>query len=55
MLAVWLVSNCDPRSQRDILVKTLQRYVPVDVFGDCSSRKCPQTNKLSCRDYLGQN
>ena len=31
------------------------RYIPVDVFGGCSRRKCPETKNLSCRDHLGQN
>ena len=54
-LAAWLVSNCGAKSERDVLVKTLQRYMPVDVFGGCSKRECPKTEHISCRDYLGQN
>ena len=54
-LAAWLVSHCDTISQRDTLAKTLQRYIPVDVFGKCSKNKCPETKDLSCRDYMGQN
>ena len=54
-LAAWLVSHCDTKSQRDVLVKTLQRYMPVDVFGKCSNKACPDTKELACRDYIGQN
>ena len=54
-LAAWLVSHCDAVSERDVFVETLQRYIPVDVFGSCSGRPCPDTPELSCRDYLGHN
>ena len=54
-LAAWLVSNCGAKSQRDSLVENLKRHIPVDVFGACSKRKCPETEHVSCRDYLGQN
>ena len=29
--------------------------MPVDVFGKCSKNQCPETKKLNCRAYLGQN
>ena len=31
----WLVSNCQTASHRELYVKELQKYVPVDVFGKC--------------------
>ena len=31
----WLVSNCHTSSQRELYVKELQKYVPVDIFGRC--------------------
>ena len=49
------MSHCDAASGRDVLVATLQRYIPVDVFGGCSKRPCPDSPELSCRDYLGHN
>ena len=50
------MSNCayfvDAKA-REILVKTLQRFIPVDIYGRCSGVKCPQTPQLPCRAYLG--
>ena len=57
-LAAWLVSQCgvfEDAKARQLLVQTLQRFVPIDVFGRCSGRECPQTRTLSCRAYLGKN
>ena len=41
----WLVSNCHPESKRELFVESLQRHIPVDVYGKCGEvrevcRKC---------------
>ena len=46
-LAAWFVSNCGASSDRDLYVRNLMKYVPVDVYGDCSIKfwqynKCPR-------------
>ena len=49
-LVAWLVSHCKTQSKREILVKTLKRYIPVDIYGKCG-RTCPG----NCREYLAAN
>ena len=40
--AVALISNCRDRSKRMELIDRLGAYVPVDVYGKCSGKKCPK-------------
>ena len=37
--AVWMVSNCDTASHRDIYVSELQKYIDVDIIGECNKGK----------------
>ena len=42
-LISWLVSNCNTRSKREVLVEELRKYLPADkihVYGKCGSMKC---------------
>ena len=42
-LISWLVSNCNTRSKREVLVEELRKYLPGDkihVYGKCGSMKC---------------
>ena len=42
-LISWLVSNCNTRSKREVLVGELKKYLPADkihVYGKCGSMKC---------------
>ena len=48
----WLVSHCSTQSKRELLVKTLQRYIPVDIYGKCG-KPCPEG--LDCRAYVAAN
>ena len=34
-LALWLVSHCETDNKREDYVKSLQKYIPVDIFGKC--------------------
>ena len=36
-------------------METLKRFIPIDVFGRCSGRQCPEQPNFPCRAYLGQN
>ena len=36
-LAVWIVSHCNAESHRDVYLKQLSKYIPIDVFGACSN------------------
>ncbi|KAA0202854.1 hypothetical protein HAZT_HAZT008540 [Hyalella azteca] len=47
-LAAWFVSNCEARSGRDILEKELERYIPVDVYGNCGTMNCPRSSYEKC-------
>lgn len=37
--AVWLVSHCHTPSRRENYVKTLQKYVSVDIYGGCGLKE----------------
>jgi alpha-1,3-fucosyltransferase len=56
-MAVWFVSNCEMVvSSRNELVKELQKYITIDVYGTCGNMTCPKKNDESyesseeCRD-----
>lgn len=54
-LAAWIVSTCDTWSKREIFVKELQKYIPVDIFGTCGKKPCPQLQDKGyfyCYDYI---
>ncbi|KAK4878319.1 hypothetical protein RN001_010825 [Aquatica leii] len=47
----WFVSNCRPSSKRDVLIKNVQNYVTVDVYGRCGPLLCmPIINVTSVED-----
>lgn len=48
-MAAWFVSNCVSHSKRKELVKLLQNYVDVDIYGDCGTKKCPRKQEEDCR------
>ncbi|XP_042889422.1 alpha-(1,3)-fucosyltransferase C-like isoform X2 [Penaeus japonicus] len=55
-LIAWFVSNCHSESGRESLVRTLQQYVEVDIYGKCGSLKCQRSQQRECyrmleRDY----
>ncbi|XP_067945380.1 4-galactosyl-N-acetylglucosaminide 3-alpha-L-fucosyltransferase FUT6-like [Watersipora subatra] len=37
-MVIWLVSNCITSSRREKYVEQLQKYIQVDVFGDCGKK-----------------
>ena len=37
----WFVSNCKSHSKREEYVNELQKYIPVDVYGQCGPLNCP--------------
>jgi hypothetical protein len=56
-MAVWFVSNCRTVvSSRNELVKELQKYIAIDVYGTCGNLTCPKNQDESyesteqCRD-----
>lgn len=52
-LAAWLVSRCNgSTSQREQFVESLQKHIPIHVFGRCG-KQCPSEQK--CRQFIGSN
>ena len=54
-LVAWFVSNCASHSGRMEFVKELQRFVNVDVYGQCGTHKCPKSQQDNCRKMLDQD
>lgn len=54
-MAVWFVSNCNTVSEREILVRTLQRWVKVDVYGSCGEYNCPKESQDRCYQMMERN
>ena len=54
----WMVSHCETESFRETYVKELQKYIDVDVIGECESGNfsCPRNehwiSDQECYDYL---
>ena len=36
----WLASECVTQSRRERYVRELQKYIPVDIYGECGPLKC---------------
>ena len=48
----WFVSRCYVQSQRDILVKGLQKYIEVDIYGICGTMQCGERMDRDCDEML---
>ncbi|GAB6020694.1 hypothetical protein CHUAL_003363 [Chamberlinius hualienensis] len=53
-LAAWLVSNCYPKNHRQDIVKKLQQFIPIDVYGQCG-QPCPGKTSKECLDFIFSN
>lgn len=50
----WFVSNCNTNSHRELLVRRLLPFIPVDMFGRCSGNdRC--SNKSECDVLLSRH
>lgn len=52
--AVWPVSNCDTFGKRELYVRELADYLPVDIYGKCGPNTCPKSRECSVqfeKDY----
>lgn len=49
----WIVSNCNSANRREQIAKNLGKYIKVDVFGRCGTKKCP--NDGDCYDYVAKH
>ena len=39
-MAAWFVSHCQTKAKREDFVHELQKYIHVDIFGDCGTKIC---------------
>ena len=55
-LAAWMVSHCITDGRREDYVKQMQKYVNIDIYGDCGTLKCNRhelfSSSLACYDML---
>jgi alpha-1,3-fucosyltransferase len=61
-MAAWFVSNCQAVvSSRNEMIKKLQKYMTIDVYGNCGNMTCPKKRDKSfessdeCRDMVADN
>ncbi|XP_063414149.1 4-galactosyl-N-acetylglucosaminide 3-alpha-L-fucosyltransferase FUT6-like [Mytilus trossulus] len=56
----WIVSHCGTNSRREDYVKELQKYINVDIYGECGNLKChsqhpiKMSNLKACKSYVSQ-
>ncbi len=47
-LMIYFASNCDTSSRREVYVKELRKYVPIDTYGGCGEFQCEPWNGEAC-------
>ena len=54
-LAAWFVSDCDDRSMRLSYTRSLQKFIKVDIYGECGPLKCgKQKRDIECFKMVEQ-
>ncbi|XP_074657226.1 glycoprotein 3-alpha-L-fucosyltransferase A-like [Tubulanus polymorphus] len=48
----WFVSNCYDKNERMKLAEELSKYISVDIYGRCGTRKCPRRLGRKCFHLL---
>lgn len=48
----WFASNCESDNGRENYVKSLQKFIPVDIYGKCGPLICPRSNENACLEML---
>jgi len=51
----WFVSNCGARNGRLNYAKELSKYIQVDIYGACGSKRCPRVQSNNCFDMLNRD
>ena len=51
-MAAAFMSHCQTRNNRTTLVEELQKYITIDVYGQCGSFKCPRSTPKTCFGVL---
>lgn len=52
-MIAWVVSNCHSKNRREKLVREIQKYIPVDVYGRCGNLTCAKDK--TCRQMIQDN
>lgn len=48
----WFVSNCGARNGRLNYARELQKFIEVDIYGSCGTKRCPRSQQESCFKML---
>lgn len=51
----WFVSNCGARNGRLPFARELGKYINVDIFGACGTKRCPRSRSDKCFDMLNKD
>ena len=51
----WFVSNCGARNGRLQYAKELQKYIEVDIYGSCGTKRCPRSQAKNCFNMLNKD
>jgi len=51
----WFVSNCGASNKRLQYAKALAKYIDVDIYGSCGSKKCPRSMAKKCFERLNHD
>ena len=49
-LAAWMVGHCDTPGLRELYVRQLAKWIPIDVYGRCGNLSCSRNNKHAYSD-----
>ncbi|KAJ8047156.1 Alpha-(1,3)-fucosyltransferase 4 [Holothuria leucospilota] len=51
-LMTWVASRCDPLGwERTKIVKEIQKFLPVDIYGKCGPLECPKRDKACAKTF----
>ena len=51
----WFVSNCGAINKRLQYAKELAKYIDVDIYGSCGTKKCPRSMGKKCFEKLSND
>jgi len=51
----WFVSNCGARNGRLNYARELGKYINVDIYGACGSKRCPRSSANKCFNLLDKD
>ena len=50
----WFVSHCKTPNNRLQYAEELQKFISVDIFGECGTKKCPRNQQRRCFKMLNK-